>query len=101
LALFFILPITLKTFIMNSGPKVLLGALAGAAAGALVAGLFATEEGAQKRRQLSQGSKDLKKKLKGKLGDVKTSIAETYDTVKQSATDLLEENKGKASGSNV
>ncbi|MCW3114873.1 MAG: hypothetical protein JWR18_3269, partial [Segetibacter sp.] len=34
---------------MDSGSKVLLGALAGAAAGALVAGLFATEEGAEAR----------------------------------------------------
>jgi gas vesicle protein len=86
---------------MDSGSKVLLGALAGAAAGALVAGLFATEEGAEARKRVVEGSKDLTNNLKGKLGDlttnVKDTVADTYNSVKQTATDFVGQGMDKAS----
>lgn len=82
---------------MNSGSKVLLGALAGAATGALIAGLFATEEGDEVLNKLSENSKDLANNLKGKFSDLKDNVAETYESVKQSATDLVNAGVEKAS----
>jgi gas vesicle protein len=82
---------------MNSGSKVLLGALAGAAAGALLAGLFATEEGEEARSRFAEATGDITNNLKDKFSDLKDNVAEKYESVKQTATDLIEEGMSKAS----
>ena len=81
---------------MNSGTKLLLGAIAGAAAGVLVAGFF-TEEGSQVTSRVLEGSKDLANNMKGKLGDLKDKAVDTYASVKQHATDLVQEGISKGS----
>jgi gas vesicle protein len=85
---------------MNSGPKVLLGALAGAAIGAVIAGIF-TEEGNELREKVVQGSKDFTGNLKEKLGDATSSIkdaaSDAFQTVKQTASDFVGTATDKAS----
>ncbi|GEO07585.1 YtxH domain-containing protein [Segetibacter aerophilus] len=85
---------------MNSGPKVLLGAIAGAAIGAVIAGIF-TEEGNELKEKVVQGGKDLTDNLKEKLSDATTNIKEAasgaYESVKQTATDFVGTATNKAS----
>ena len=85
---------------MNSGSKLLLGAIAGAAAGVLVAGFF-TEEGEEVTKKVVKGGKDLASNLTGKLGDLKETVTDTvagsYQTVKQAATDFVSHGADKAS----
>jgi gas vesicle protein len=89
-----------KNTYMNSGSKLLLGALAGAAAGVFVAGFF-TEEGEQVRKKVVKGSKDLTSNLSDKLGELKDTVTDTvagsYQTVKQVATDFVGHGVDKAS----
>ena len=82
---------------MNSGSKVLLGVLAGAATGAILGVLFAPDRGEETRRRISEGSRDLTTNLKDKFGEFVDGLAEKYETVKESANDLYEQGKAKAS----
>ncbi|HEX8279068.1 MAG TPA: YtxH domain-containing protein [Segetibacter sp.] len=82
---------------MNSGSKVLLGVLAGAATGAILGVLFAPDKGEETRRRISEGSKDVTDNLKTKFGEFVDGLAERYDSVKETATDLLDQGRQKAS----
>ena len=83
---------------MNSGSKVLLGVLAGAATGAILGVLFAPDKGEETRRRLSEGSRDLSDNLKEKSRSFAEAAAREFDTVRESATELLEQGSTKASG---
>ncbi|MCW3113602.1 MAG: hypothetical protein JWR18_1998 [Segetibacter sp.] len=82
---------------MNSGSKVLLGVLAGAATGAILGVLFAPDKGDETRRRISEGSRDVTENLKTKFGEFVDGLADRYETVKESATDLLDQGRQKAS----
>ncbi len=82
---------------MKSGSKVLLGVLAGAATGAILGILFAPDKGEETRKKLSDGSKDVADNLKKKFGEFVDSVADKYDTVKSTATDLYVQGKSKVS----
>jgi gas vesicle protein len=82
---------------MNSGSKVLLGVLAGAATGAILGVLFAPDKGDETRRRISEGSRDVTDNLKNKFGEFVDGLAEKYESVKGSASDLLDQGKQKAS----
>ncbi|MDQ6815173.1 MAG: YtxH domain-containing protein [Bacteroidota bacterium] len=82
---------------MSSGSKVLLGVLAGAATGAILGVLFAPDKGDETRRRISEGSRDVTENLKAKFGEFVDGLADRYETVKDSATDLLDQGKQKAS----
>ncbi len=81
---------------MSSGSKVLLGVLAGAATGAILGVLFAPDKGEETRRKISEGSKDVTENLKAKFGEFVDGIADKYENVKGTATDLLDQGKQKA-----
>ena len=81
---------------MNSGSKVLLGVLAGAATGAILGVLFAPEKGDETRRRITEGSKDVAGNLKEKFSEFVDSVADKYDTAKESASDLIEKGRAKA-----
>ena len=83
---------------MNSGSKVLLGALAGAATGAFIAALFGTEQGAEARSRIAEGTQTLRNDLSGRLGDLKSTASDKLQTVKQGASDLIEAGRSKLSG---
>jgi len=87
----------LKSIIMNSGSKVLLGVLAGAAAGAILGVLFAPEAGTETRRKLGEGSKDVADNLKSKFSDLVDGIADKYESAREGASDLLHKGKEKVS----
>lgn len=82
---------------MNSGSKVLLGVLAGAATGAILGVLFAPDKGDETRRRISEGSRDVTDNLKTKFGEFVDGLADKYETVKGSASDLLDQGRQKAS----
>jgi gas vesicle protein len=81
---------------MSSGSKVLLGVLAGAATGAILGVLFAPERGEDTRRKISEGSREVTDNLKTKFGEFVDGLADRYETVKESATDLLDQGRQKA-----
>ena len=81
---------------MNSGSKVLLGVLAGAATGAILGVLFAPDKGDETRRRISEGSRDVTDNLKTKFGEFVDGLADRYETVKGSASDLLDQGRQKA-----
>lgn len=81
---------------MNSGSKVLLGVLAGAATGAILGVLFAPDKGMETRRRISDGSRDVSQNLKEKFSQFVDDLADRYETVKDSAADLLEQGRVKA-----
>lgn len=82
---------------MNSGSKVLLGVLAGAAAGAILGVLFAPEKGAETRKKIEEGSKDVASTLKEKFSELVDGIAEKYESAREGANDFLQKGKAKAS----
>ncbi|MCW3082076.1 YtxH domain-containing protein [Segetibacter sp.] len=82
---------------MSSGSKVLLGVLAGAATGAILGVLFAPDKGDETRRRISEGSRDVTENLKNKFGEFVDGLADRYETVKESATDLIDQGRQKAS----
>lgn len=73
----------------GSGTKVLLGALAVSVAGTVIWS-FATEKGNQTRKRLGKNSKNIANTVKEKLSDIADGIADTYETAKEGAGDLLE-----------
>jgi len=83
---------------MNSGSKVLLGVLAGAATGAILGVLFAPDKGDETRRRISEGSRDVTDNLKTKFGEFVDGLAERYETVRETATDLIDQGRQKATG---
>jgi gas vesicle protein len=87
----------LKPLIMNSGSKVLLGVLAGAATGAILGVLFAPEAGTETRRRLGEGSRDVANNLKDKFSEFVDGIAEKYENAKESASNLVDQGRQKAS----
>ncbi len=82
---------------MNSGSKVLLGVLAGAATGAILGVLFAPDKGEETRRRISDGSRDVTNNLKDRFGEFVDGLADKYESVKGTATDLIEQGRAKAS----
>jgi gas vesicle protein len=87
-----------KKEIMNSQTKVIIGAVAGAALGTIIVGLLTTDEGWQTRKKLAKKSRKLRNKMKQQMGEIKVSAARRYETVKQAATDILDEGMGKVKG---
>jgi gas vesicle protein len=85
----------------GQGSKILLGALIVSVAGALVWS-FATEKGNETRSRLARGSKDIANNLKGKVSDaagsIASGIADTYETAKEGAVDLLEQKANISTG---
>ena len=81
---------------MNSGSKLLIGALAGAATGALVAGLFTTE-GEEMRSKLARNTKDLANNMKGKMNDLKNQATDKLHAVQQNSGSLANAAKSQAS----
>lgn len=76
----------------DTGLKVVLGALAVSVAGSIIWS-FATEKGIETRKNLGKGSKKIANNLKDKFSDIAGGIAETYETAKEGAVDLLEKGK--------
>lgn len=81
---------------MNSDSKVLLGVLAGAATGAILGVLFAPEKGEETRRRLSEGSRELTSNLNERLRNFMDTALDEFETLKESATGLIEQGKTKA-----
>lgn len=80
----------------NVGSKVLLGILAGAATGAILGVLFAPDRGMETRRKIGETSRDLASNLKEKASGFVDTVADKYETAKESASDLIEQGKQKA-----
>ena len=76
----------------------IIGALAGAALGTVIVGLLATEEGKQTRKKLAKKARKLRNKTLQQVGELKVSAARGYETVKQAATDIIDEGVSKVSG---
>jgi gas vesicle protein len=83
---------------MNSKTKLIIGALAVAALGAVTAGLFATDEGRRTRRDVKKKARKLRNKTLQQVGELKVGARRRYETVKQAATDIIDEGKEKVSG---
>lgn len=83
---------------MKSQTKLIIGALAVAALGTVVAGLFATDEGRKTRKQLRKKTRKMRNKTLQQVGELKVGAARRYETVKQAATDLIDEGMSKVSG---
>ena len=83
---------------MNSGKKILIGAVAGAALGTLIAGLFATDEGRKTRKKLAKKTKKLRNKTLQQVGELKVSSRRKYETAKQAANNVIDQGKGIVSG---
>ena len=83
---------------MNSQTKVIIGAVAGAALGTLIVGLFATDEGRKTRKKLAKKTRKLRNKTLQQVGELKVGASRRYETVKQAATDIIDEGMAKVSG---
>ena len=78
---------------MKSQTKLIIGALAAAALGTVVAGLFATDEGRKTRKKLAKKARKLRNKTLQQVGELKAGASRRYESVKQAATDILDEGK--------
>ncbi len=83
---------------MNSQTKMIIGGVAGAALGILIVGLFATDEGRKTRKNLAKKRRKLRNKTLQQIGELKVGAKRRYETVKEAATDIIEEGKEKISG---
>ena len=78
-----------------SNSKTVLGFLAGAAVGSILGILFAPDKGTETRRKISETGSDVTDSLKSKFNDFVDGIRDTYQGVKDDATDLAEEGANK------
>jgi gas vesicle protein len=83
---------------MKSQTKLIIGALAAAALGTVIAGLFATDEGRKTRKKLAKKTRKLRNKTLQQVGELKVGASRRYETVKQAATDIIDEGKEIVSG---
>jgi len=79
---------------MSSG-KVLLGVLAGVAVGATLGILFAPDKGSSTRSKISKKGHDYAEELGDKFNEFIESISRKYESMKDSATGLVENGKAK------
>ncbi|MDQ6813937.1 MAG: hypothetical protein M3040_09375 [Bacteroidota bacterium] len=82
---------------MNSKTKGIIGALAIAALGAVVAGLFFTDEGRKTSKKLAKKTRKLRNKTLQQAGEFKVAVGRKYETVKQAASDIIDEGMEKVS----
>ena len=80
---------------MSSG-KVWLGVLAGVAAGVVFGMLFAPRKGSATRKRIARKGTDYADDIKETFNDSIDSLADEYDTVKESARGWVEKGKEKA-----
>ena len=83
---------------MNSQTKMIIGALAGAALGTLAVGLFANDEGRKTRKKLAKKTRKLRNKTLQQVGELKVGASRRYESVKQAATNIIDEGMEKVSG---
>ena len=83
---------------MNTQKKLIIGALAGAALGTVIVGLLGTDEGRKTRKKLSKQTRKLRNKTLQQAGELKVGARRKYETVKQTANDLIDQGKEKVSG---
>lgn len=83
---------------MNSKTRLIVGALAVAALGAVAAGLFATDKGRRTRKELRKKARKLRNKTLQQVGELKASASRGYETLKQTATDIIDEGIEKVLG---
>jgi len=83
---------------MNSQTKMIIGAIAGATLGLLILGLYTTDEGRKTRRDLNKKRRKVRNKTLQQIGELKVGAKRRYETVKEAATDIIEEGKEKISG---
>lgn len=77
---------------MSSG-KVILGAIAGLATGAILGILFAPEKGKDTRNKIAKKSKESLDDLKSKYENTISALSSKLNSVKDDASQLIEEGK--------
>lgn len=77
---------------MSSG-KVLLGVLAGVAVGTTLGILFAPDKGSSTRKKISKKGHDYAEELGEKFNEFIASITDKFKTVKEEASNLIENGK--------
>jgi gas vesicle protein len=80
---------------MSSG-KVLLGVVVAAAVGAVFGMLYAPAKGSATRKRIIRRGTDCAENVNEKLNEYTDVITEEYDTLKESARDLVDKGKEKA-----
>lgn len=78
----------------GKGSKILLGTLAVSVAGSII-WVFAAKKGIETRKHFGKSSKNMAKNLKEKITNIADDIADTYETAKEGAEDLIEQGKQK------
>ena len=79
---------------MSAG-KVLLGVIAGVAAGTVIGMLVAPGKGSSTRRKLARTGSEYAEEAKDRFNEYIDAVTEEYDTVKESAMDLVGKGKEK------
>lgn len=73
--------------------KVVLGTVAGLAAGAIAGILFAPEKGSETRKQIKDKSNDYVGNLKSKLDELRDSLSQKTESIKNDAGRLFDKGK--------
>ena len=79
---------------MSAG-KVLLGVIAGVAAGTVIGMLVAPGKGSSTRRKLARTGSEYAEEAKDRFNEYIDAVTDEYDTVKESAMDLVGKGKEK------
>ena len=79
---------------MSAG-KVLLGVIAGVAAGTVLGMLVAPGKGSSTRRKLARTGSEYAEEAKDRFNEYIDAVTDEYDTVKESAMDLVGKGKEK------
>jgi gas vesicle protein len=75
--------------------RVLLSVVAGAAAGVVLGMLIAPRKGSATRKRIAQTGAEYAEEAKDKFNEYIDAVTEEYDTVKESAKDLVGKGKEK------
>jgi len=81
---------------MNKG-KILLGVITAAAAGAIAGILFAPAKGSVTRKKLSRKGNRYTDTVNDTLVEFSDTLSEEYDSIKKSASDIIDKAKEKTS----
>lgn len=82
---------------MNSQTKVIIGAIAAAVLGTVIVGLFTTDEGRKTRKKLAKQTRKARNKTLQQIGELKVGARRRYESVKQTANDIIDEGMEKVS----